>query len=355
MKYAYSYSRFSDYQVCPFYFKCRHIDRLPGERKDILIQGSVLHNLLGLYTLKCYEEGKTNLFDKWEDIADEGLAKENISNDMEEQIKNDFKAYVEANEIEIGSLAGVEERIALDEGWKPTRWKEGKFRGIIDKLYIAGDCAKVSDYKTGYSMKPDTFQLEVYAWLLSKVYPQLNYFEVQLDFTRFSWRKEWDIKKEALPGIEKKIIRRIKQIEEETKFKPTVNSRCAECEYWSFCPAMKKAKIEKMPNTKTGARELLEQVITKKKEYKEVEKLLKQYCEKAGKVVVKDMKAEIAAIITPEWDTGEVLEYCNEKRIAFTDLFKIDGRKVEKLGIPKEFSEPKISTRFKLKKIKEGK
>ena len=194
---TYSYSKLNDYARCPFYFKCRSIDKIEVEEQEQLVKGRVLHTILEKYTLACYKAGKTQLFDVWEQIALDAIREFNVLPEYENEIMQDAKSYIEANEIELDGLAGVEEQVSVTRDFKVVDWenKDVWFRGKFDKFYIAGDTAKISDYKTGYTMTPDIFQLEIYAWLAYKIYPQLEFVQVEFDFTRFSYKKVIDIGK----------------------------------------------------------------------------------------------------------------------------------------------------------------
>ena len=147
--FAFSYSRINDFAKCPFYFKCRHIDKIAVEEQDILVKGSVIHAILESYTKECYKRGKTNLFSEWQDIAYDVISRMNVLPEYEDEILNDVKTYLETTEIELEGLAGVEERIAIDREFNIVDWtsKDVWFRAIFDKYYLDKDVCKISDFK----------------------------------------------------------------------------------------------------------------------------------------------------------------------------------------------------------------
>lgn len=360
---SFSYSKLSDYAKCPAYFKFRHIDKVPVEEQDILVKGSAIHAILAKYTLTCYQERQTHLYDKWEAIASQVISEMNILPEYEDEIMQDVKSYVEANEVELEGLAGVEEKVAIDKDFKVVGWLDENvwFRAIFDKLYIADNIAKISDYKTGYSMSPDTFQLEIYAWLAYRIYPQLEFMQVEFDFTRFSFKKIFEIGKERLPVIQRKVKSRIERISLDTNFNPKINTLCSRCPFWNLCPAIagmsaKGYGIIPVPKTKKEASEMLEMVVAQEKRTDEIKKVLKTYCEEMGEVKMNDMKAFIKPITNIKWDVAEVLKWATENQVVgFTNALTINNVKVKKFNVPEVYSRKEIGTRFTIGAIKEEK
>lgn len=351
----YSYSRVMEYARCPFSFKCRHRDKIPFEQSPILANGAAVHDCLRDYTLECYKQQKPQLFEQWEKISLTALAKHRLTPENEMVVLEAVKEYCEANQIELNGLAGVEEEIALDQEFKPCKWEQGFFRGIIDKLYLRGDVCKISDYKTGFDMHPDPFQLEVYAWMISKVYPNIRYFQVELDFTRFSHRKVWDIPFSDIPKIERRVMARIRQIEQDDKFEPRVSSKCEFCPFWKECPAIKAGHKTLGVDNEASAKEILERIVTKEKEVKELKEILKEFVNSSGKrIFLEDMVAEFRRSTTVKWDVPSLLLYANEHGLNVVDALSIDNRKLGKMKteLPSELKSEKVSTRFFVGKAK---
>jgi hypothetical protein len=321
---------------------------VPVEEGEILTTGSVIHDILRDYTLECHKQKKTHLYDVWKDLALETMRRHQVLPKFENDIMEAVKLYVEANEIELEGLAGVEEKISIDRDLKETTWEKAWFRAILDKLYLRDDYCKISDYKTGFNLHPDELQLEIYVWLISLLYPHINYFEVELDFTRFNSKRVWQIEKDRIPDIQKKVLNRCQQIEEVQVFDPRVSSLCYDCPLWNLCPAIKQVggDMPRMPMNPDEADKLLEEIIAREKDLKESKSLLKAYCEKYGGIVHEDMKAYFKAIENTKYDIPALLEWANENGKNVIEAFSLDGRKAKKLGIPDDLKEIKISTRF---------
>jgi hypothetical protein len=75
---------------------------------------------------------------------------------------------------EFGELF-VEHKITLTNSLELTDWfaPDAWLRGILDVMVIVGDKAVILDWKTG-KRRPDTTQLEMFAALVFKVFPQVN-------------------------------------------------------------------------------------------------------------------------------------------------------------------------------------
>ncbi len=346
---AYSHSRLFDYAQCPFYFKCRNIDKLEMAKGSDLVIGSVIHDILKEYTMQCYTKKVTHLYDEWEQVAYKVMENYPVSSEVEDEIFKSVKEYIEANEIELEGLAGVEERIAIDNEFRQVDWNDERvwFRAILDKWYMIEDQAKIVDYKTGYSMAFDPFQIECYAWLLFRIYPQLNYIHAQLDYTRFSYKKDWEIKRNDWQKINRKVMNRINKIEEDKEFKPQVSSWCSRCSYWGVCSAIKKSGMQDIfPKSKKEAEKLLIDIIGFDKKAKEMKTILKTYVEEYGDIKVSNMLATNKPVVTKKYNTGEVISWANENGINLLDAISIDSRKIGKIEIPEELYKKVISTRF---------
>ena len=353
---ALSYSRLKDYARCPFFFKCKHIDRIPSPENLILVSGSVIHKILCDYALKCYQRGLTHLYDEWEDIALTAINEHNIPMEQEQGILDAVKLYIEANEIQLEGLAGVEEKIAVREDFSLTKWDADDvfFRFVLDKLYIADDQAMISDYKTGFDIDPDPFQFECYAWAIYNLYPQVRFIEIELDFTRLAFKKTFPIGKEAMPLIDKRIRSRVRAVNAEVKWSPKANFSCNSCEFWSLCPLMRNQPIVRVPNTLQDAKQLLETAVMYEKNLDEVKNLLREFCKNNKEIVTNDIKAYFKPIKNTSYNVYSLLEWANKNNVNISNALTLDSRKLNRVIIPDEFKTVKISTRFSIEKQKEN-
>jgi len=354
---SFSFSRMNSYSKCPYYFLKVNLEKVPVVEASFLTTGATIHEILKNYTLECHRQGKTNLFESWEEIAIATIKENHVDLEYEQEILDAVKLYVEANEIELEGLAGVEEQVAITKELTSCGWDEGWFRGIIDKLYIMDTNCKISDYKTGFNMKPDPFQLEIYVWLVSLLYPHLEYFEVELDFTRFNSKRSWVVSKDQIPTIQKRVMSRCAKIEEDTTFEPRVTSLCSDCPIWNICPAIKgigEKSILPMPTNKKDAGGLLKNIVARTKELDELKNLMKLYVHKYGDVVNEDMTAYYKAVVKKGYDIRGLVAWANENGKDILGILSVDSRKAKKVELPKEFIDEKMSARFSVEKVKKS-
>ena len=98
----------------------------------------------------------------------------------------------------------TEMKLALDENFQPSDWKQSWTRGIADVAIVSQSQGVVLDYKTG-KRKP-TDQLLLYAAYLFAYFPKVDVVD-----TVFVWLKEKKLDKEKvhrdeLPSIWKKFL-----------------------------------------------------------------------------------------------------------------------------------------------------
>lgn len=348
---SFSYTKLNDYAKCPFYFKCRHDDDVKVEPSKELRVGSAVHAILAEYTNACIKKRASNLIGDWEDIAVKALKPLHLLPEHEDEALDVVEDYISSNEMELEGLAEVEEEVAVNREFQPVGWKDESvwFRAKFDRLYLVGDQAKIRDYKSGYSMSPDVFQFEVYAWIAYNLYPQLQFVQGEFDFVRFAFRKLIDIPREQLPRIDRKIRARIEAIEDDTEFAPRINSLCRECPFWKLCPAIKKSGqgILKVPENEKEAQKLLAEVVMGTKKLKELKTTLKRFCETHGPVDIEDVVAEMKRVVKKEYNVHDLIVWGANNGIEIAPLLSVNGRKIKAVqNIPAEIITESVGTRF---------
>ena len=115
-------------------------------------------------------------------------------------------------------------------------------RGRADILMISDDTthALIYDHKTQPNVEEaDTFQMGIYAWVISKIYPFLDEVHTVLHFARYGKYSEpyiWT--KEDLARIEDELVTRIAIVEGRTEWTATPHGKCQYCPFMSECPAL---------------------------------------------------------------------------------------------------------------------
>lgn len=353
----YSYYRLEFYRRCPRFYREHYKAKTPVEDSEMMIDGRVAHDIMRAYAQACHTAKKTQLFGKWQVIAEPLLRQHHIGAHQEDRILKVIEAFVQGNEIELEGLAGIEEELALGADLKPCKWNNGWMRAKLDMLYLRPGQCKVRDYKTGYAMKSDHFQLELYAWMISKIYPKIKRYELEFDFVRFSYQDRWEIQAKDLPAIERKVMNQIARIEADKDFLPKVGSHCANCGYWQGCPAMKQNKelCAGVPRSMDQASKLLGQVVAADKRVRELRAILARYVEEHGRVTANDMEADVKASKRVKWDVPALLEWANREGKMVIDAVTVDNRKLERIlgkeRPPRSLCTIKIDTDVEIKKI----
>ena len=332
---AYSWSRINSFEKCPFMFKMQYIDKKVTEINPIMVVGRVVHDAINIYNKHCLKANVENDFDRWEECADLALAKENLPEEYYDETLKMIKSYAQSHSIGLESVVGSEEEIAINRKFEQVDWNADDvwFRGIIDYLQIMDLFGKITDYKTGWLMSVPKFQFKIYAWLISKIYPHLTKFEVEIDFVRHEFSKSFHVEADEIPEIEKRLLGKINKIEMETEFEPTVGEACNYCGCWRWCPAMKeKDVVYKVPTTKDEAIKLAQVLEKHNKMRAEVTKILKAYCDDHDRVITGGL--QYGYIPTESWEIKDIdtlLVKADEVGLDMFQVLSVDGRKLKKL------------------------
>ena len=352
-----SYSRINLYETCPYLYKCVYIDRKKGGTNPIMLIGRVAHEAVSLYNKACIDNKISNDHENWEKYYWQALKKENINTQYHEDIKKLFKAYVDAHEIDLESVIGAEEKIAINRNYELVDWLSDDvwIRGIIDYLQIEGTICKITDYKMGYAMKSDPYQMKFYGWLIKKLYPQVTDVQIEINHIRYEYVETFTMTERDIEEFEKSVLNRLEHIEEQTKFEPNIGIQCSYCPMWFCCPSMKhEDEALKMPKDPKEA----EQIALKLEKYSklalELKKILKEYCDKAGKLEAGGAVYDFKISTTYAFDALDDLYIELDKLgINLMEYVNIDNRKLKGLmktdsidKIVKVLAKKKVSVRF---------
>jgi len=362
-KLSFSWSKINDYLTCPFMFKCKYIDKRKLEVNPMMIVGRVTHNALNIYNSHCLDKGLEHDFEKWEECAYMALEQENLPPENYQEVFDMVKQYAQSHTISLECTVGAEEEIAIDKDGKQVEWLDPSvwFRGAIDYLQIQGDFAKITDYKAGWVLSAPKMQLEIYAWLVFKIYPHVSSFEVEIDFVRHEYQVSFRIEAEDIPAIEKKILTKIHKIESDTKFDPTVNTACTYCGCWHWCPAMKKEDMGlHMPEAESEAVELALKLEKHEKMASEAKKLLRMYCDNKGSLIAGGKVFGFSVSNSWEFDAVEdLITKADEEGFDIFDALTVDNRKFKKYlnnpalrKVAQEIGKKKVTVSFGSKKHK---
>ena len=202
---AWSYSRYSSYEQCPFKTKLTTIDKLKEPQNDALAKGVAVHSEIERY-LK---------------LPNESLPQSAIKlcADLEE-----LKAKKPFSELEV----------AFSKAWLPVDWfaKDAWVRIKIDALVKDGSYCHVIDFKTGRVRDSYEPQLELYALTALLMFPTINAVDTSLFFLdagRIITGQQYT--RNDLEMLKARWTDRVTPMLEDVEFKATPNQYCKSCHF----------------------------------------------------------------------------------------------------------------------------
>jgi len=241
---AYSYSKLRKYNECPRAWYIIYVQGRQQVMAPPLLLGGVVHEATAFYDTVCWKKKVTHSLGDWRACTKKaiGLSSPPLTSELEEEVYQLMESYVSYHELDLKGLIGIEERIAFNSSLDETGWVADDvwFRLILDRLWIKKHMALIRDVKTSNEMKADTFQIECYSWAVLIQYPQVQEVYCDFDFIRFEHITDPVVyTRDQLPMLHDKIIARVAQIAEDTKWKPRIGDHCRRCGVRNYCPAMK--------------------------------------------------------------------------------------------------------------------
>ncbi|MCK4649801.1 PD-(D/E)XK nuclease family protein [Candidatus Pacearchaeota archaeon] len=251
---AYSHSRISTFETCPYQYKLKYIDRIKVDTPTTIecFMGDLVHQTLEkLYKDKRFKKrvSKAMLLkfykDLWEkeysdDIlvakADQGITAENYKKMGLQYIADYYDKYKPFDQLTILGLETTD-RMTLPDG---NQWHVR-----IDKLACDNEGNYyVCDYKTNARMKDQEEadadrQLALYSiWVKDKFKDAKS---VKLVWHMLAFNKDAVSERsdEQLEKLQQDVCDKIKEIESTTEFPRNQTGLCNYCVYKGICPSFK--------------------------------------------------------------------------------------------------------------------
>jgi hypothetical protein len=207
---AWSWSRYKDHFRCPFYAKCRHLDKLAEPKGPALERGGRI-------------DGEANDF-----ITGKLKA-------LPESLKLFKKEFSEL----VKRKATAQMKWAVDRTWKLVDffdWDRAWGRMVLDAHWV-GEVkktmvAKVIDVKTGRVYEENEEQLELYAIPTLIAYPEVEVVQTELwyvDQGQIGGVRHF--RREQLPMLTAGWEKRLVPMLTDTKFVPRPGDYCRRCHY----------------------------------------------------------------------------------------------------------------------------
>lgn len=202
---AWSYSRYSAYEQCPFKVKLTAIDKLKEPSSPALENGTAVHAELERY-LKVSDAPVPQCAIK-------------LCADVEELKAR--KAYAELE-------------VCFNDKWEPVDWfaKDAWCRIKVDALVKEDNYAWVVDFKTGKVRDTYEPQLELYALAALLMFPTIDTVDVSLLFVDAGKRLDGcQFTRKDLDMLKAKWTDRVTPMLEDEEFRPTPNQYCRFCHF----------------------------------------------------------------------------------------------------------------------------
>ena len=231
---ALSWSRLSDYQQCPLKFKMKYIDKNKIFKEDDqasphLVRGSNVHKALENYVVQKTSGGQYEV-------------KISSLNEVEET-----KPFVDRF-IDNYKTVIPETQIAIDKNWNRVEWfsRDAYYRAILDLIAIRPSDVAIIDYKTGKFRDYDTGpggmgQLHLSGGISLHLWPTVP--EVSTTYAYVDHKKTIVKKftREDAAPIRAHFDEQYQIVNNDDKFKPTVNEFCKWCPVTrEHCPYSRK-------------------------------------------------------------------------------------------------------------------
>jgi len=284
----YSYSRLKTYNTCPQKYKRIYID---GEKETSTIHsiiGNIVHEIICKYFTYMKDNKLREDYPEAREITAKIFFEGKLNPQYYPEIENLVYNYISNIQIDDNSKTiGLEVKLGIDKKYEEIGFKSEDvyFRAILDKIDQTDKTIIITDHKTGFRIEPDFFQMQVYAWILSKLLPEQTHFKTKIHYIRYNQIFEKTYTIEDLKKIEFIIENMITKIENDKDFIPTPSySGCSNCWSAEKCP-VKDSRLNwcRMPDQ---AQKVGTDIIMLETQLKMKKQLLQDYISAFGPVKV---------------------------------------------------------------------
>jgi CRISPR/Cas system-associated exonuclease Cas4 (RecB family) len=212
---AWSFSRWSDYQLCPLKAKLKHIDKIKEPGNEAMDRGSAIHKLA---------EDFTNLLIK--------------------KLPEELKAF-KAEFMHLKKQGAiVEDNWGFDRAWEPCAWDDWThcwLRVKLDACYLADDgWLVVIDHKTGKVNEEHLLQLSLYALVGLIMFPDAKGVRTRLWYLDHGIEVggptidgmvtgPGDYPRSKMESLKAEWEKNVKAMFSDTKFAPRAGAKCRWC------------------------------------------------------------------------------------------------------------------------------
>lgn len=228
---------------CPAYLKFHYVDKIDERFVRVAAErGSASHASLAMLIEHCMDE-KMAVVDLDDQVLVESLQKHLPHTVINEAglVLSWLRLWRERFVLNRNKVSGVEEKISLDDEYEECPWDEASYRGIIDLIEIDGTRATIWDWKSQPNILNETElkdweQGTMYCWLVKKLYPHVETFDLRLWYLRYGFYAQTPRSDDDINAFEESLIIRENKIAQIDNWNPIPGKHCNYCDFIHRCP-----------------------------------------------------------------------------------------------------------------------
>lgn len=211
---AWSYSRLALYEMCPFAFKCKNIDKLPDPPGPAMDRGNKIHKEMANYVTAATASCPDVLAPSAKGSAFKKLCSEIRSFPADDRV--------------------VEQQWGFTKAWKATGWfgKETWWRVVLDVGVVYPDnTAEVIDWKTGKKYATNEDQMSQFAVATVARFPHVTHVSTRLVYLDTGQEEFAEFSAAQVPSLKLGFEKRVAQMLGDTTFPARPNDKCKWCNF----------------------------------------------------------------------------------------------------------------------------
>lgn len=247
------------------------------------------------------------------------------------------RTFVNAYKFDPSWESQAEVSLAFDRGWQQCSWMSPAvmFRAKIDRLDLRrgenGEVVQVRvvDYKSGFGGNVDPFQLDLYAFCIAKIHPQVKEIEVEFYYVNSGFKNIKHLEVKDLGVVQVQLEALMSRIESDSKFKAKPGSKCLNCPVASFCD--KKATNLVAIDSPETAQVLATEIAMLDAQAKAKKSTLKAWVSEHGEVHAEGLVYSFFPKESMELSIAQFLPFCLINKIDPADYLTANTTAVKKL------------------------
>lgn len=239
-----SHSALSMFKECPLRFKLERIEKIPTMPQEAPAIGSLAHAVIARYLKHLFDSKQASDLDVHEAFIEEAAAE--VPAGMNPGFLRDTLHRFAGGflfEPEEGDEVFIEEKLALDRKFNPVGFwsKDAFFRGVADLIFLnrKKKRARITDFKSGYSMAHDDEQTNRYGLLVHRHFG-VECVDVGFHFVRHAFSTPMTtLGLEDFRAAASRLLIEARALSAERRFRSNPGPWCSTCGYagTAHCPA----------------------------------------------------------------------------------------------------------------------